>query len=202
MRIYISGKISGLPYKEVEQRFEDAEALLTELGFEVINPLKNGLAAHEEWIKHLCKDIELLHSCDAIYMMDNWVTSTGADIEHYIAVRTKKDILYESNVIVRTKDDEAILRIQNAIHEVTGLRFNQYITKSRKRDGVFARMIFVYHCRKRKMKLTQIAKYVRRDHSSMLHLLRKYDDDFKYNPQFRDMATRVNNILNKTNETA
>nr|DAW60341.1 MAG TPA: chromosomal replication initiator protein [Caudoviricetes sp.] len=52
------------------------------------------------------------------------------------------------------------------------------------------------------MKLTQIAKYVRRDHSSMLHLLRKYDDDFKYNPQFRDMATRVNNILNKTNETA
>lgn len=202
MRIYISGKISGLPYKEAEQRFEDAEALLTELGFEVINPLKNGLAAHEEWIKHLCKDIELLHSCDAIYMMDNWVTSTGADIEHYIAVRTKKDILYESNVIVRTKDDEAILRIQNAIHKVTGLRFNQYITKSRKRDGVFARMIFVYHCRKRKMKLIQIAKYVHRDHSSMLHLLKKYDDDFKYNPQFREMATRVNNILNKTNESA
>ena len=202
MRIYISGKISGLPYKEAEQRFEDAEALLTELGFEVINPLKNGLAAHEEWIKHLCKDIELLHSCDAIYMMDNWVTSTGADIEHYIAVRTKKDILYESNVIVRTKDDEAILRIQNAIHEVTGLRFNLYITKSRKRDGVFARMIFVYHCRKRKMKLIQIAKYVHRDHSSMLHLLKKYDDDFKYNPQFREMATRVNNILNKTNESA
>lgn len=202
MRIYISGKISGLPYKEAEQRFEDAEALLTELGFEVINPLKNGLAAHEEWIKHLCKDIELLHSCDAIYMMDNWVTSTGADIEHYIAVRTKKDILYESNVIVRTKDDEAILRIQNAIHEVTGLRFNQYITKSRKHDGVFARMIFVYHCRKRKMKLIQIAKYVHRDHSSMLHLLKKYDDDFKYNPQFREMATRVNNILNKTNESA
>lgn len=202
MRIYISGKISGLPYKEAEQRFEDAEALLTELGFEVINPLKNGLASNEEWIKHLCKDIELLHSCDAIYMMDNWVTSTGADIEHYIAVRTKKDILYESNVIVRTKDDEAILRIQNAIHEVTGLRFNQYITKSRKRDGVFARMIFVYHCRKRKMKLIQIAKYVHRDHSSMLHLLKKYDDDFKYNPQFREMATRVNNILNKTNESA
>lgn len=202
MRIYISGKISGLPYKEAEQRFEDAEALLTELGFEVINPLKNGLAAHEEWIKRLCKDIELLHSCDAIYMMDNWVTSTGADIEHYIAVRTKKDILYESNVIVRTKDDEAILRIQNAIHDVTGLRFNQYITKSRKRDGVFARMIFVYHCRKRKMKLIQIAKYVHRDHSSMLHLLKKYDDDFKYNPQFREMATRVNNILNKTNESA
>ena len=199
MRIYISGKISGLPYKEVEARFDDAEALLSEIGFEVVNPLKNGLATHEEWIKHLCKDIEMLHSCDAIYMMDNWTTSTGASIEYDIAIRTGKDIWFESNVV---RENKEVLRIQNAIHEVTGMRFNQYITKSRKRDGVFARMIFVYHCRKRKMKLIQIAKYVHRDHSSMLHLLKKYDDDFKYNPQFREMATRVNNILNKTNESA
>lgn len=76
------------------------------------------------------------------------------------------------------------------------------LTKSRKREGVFARMIFVYHCRKRKMKLIHIAKYVHRDHSSMLHLLKKYEDDFKYNPQFRELATRVNNILNRTNESA
>ena len=199
MRIYISGKISGLPYKEAEQKFEDAEALLSEIGFEVVNPLKNGLATHEEWIKHLCKDIEMLHSCDAIYMMDNWTTSTGASIEYDIAIRTGKDIWFESNVV---RENKEVLRIQNAIHEVTGMRFNQYITKSRKRDGVFARMIFVYHCRKCKMKLIQIAKYVHRDHSSMLHLLKKYDDDFKYNPQFREMATRVNNILNKTNESA
>lgn len=199
MRIYISGKISGLPYNEVEERFDDAEKLLSDLGFEVVNPLKNGLATHEEWIKHLCKDIELLHSCDAIYMMDNWTESRGARHEYNFALAENKDIWFESNVVRQNKE---VLRIQNAIHEVTGMRFNQYITKSRKRDGVFARMIFVYHCRKRKMKLTQIAKYVHRDHSSMLHLLRKYDDDFKYNPQFRDMATRVNNILNRTNESA
>lgn len=202
MRIYISGKISGLPYNEVEQKFEDAEALLTELGFEVVNPLKNGLSPDAPWIKHFCKDIELLDSCDAIYMMDNWNDSRGARHEFEFAKKEGKDMLFETSVIVHNKEDEAVIRIQNAIHEVTGLRFNQYITKSRKRDGVFARMIFVYHCRKRKMKLTQIARYVHRDHSSMLHLLKKYDDDFKYNPQFREMATRVNNILNKTNENA
>ncbi len=199
MRIYISGKISGLPHNEVEERFDDAEKLLSYLGFDVVNPLKNGLATHEKWIKHLCKDIELLHSCDAIYMMDNWTESRGARHEYDFALAENKNILFESNVVWQNKE---VLRIQSAIHEVTGMRFNQYITKSRKRDGVFARMIFVYHCRKQKMKLTQIAKYVHRDHSSMLHLLRKYDDDFKYNPQFRDMATRVNNILNRTNETA
>lgn len=197
MRIYISGKISGLPYKEAEQRFEDAEALLTELGFEVINPLKNGLATHDEWIKHLCKDIEMLHSCDAIYMMDNWTESKGAQIEYDIANRLGKDVWFESNV---RRENKEVMRIQNAIHEVTGMRFGEYITKSRKRDGFYSRMIFVYHCRKAKMKLTQIAKFVHRDHSSMLHLLNKYEDDFRFNPQFRELATRVNDILNKTSK--
>ena len=199
MRIYISGKISGLPLDMVQERFDDAESLLSELGFDVVNPMKNGLDPNEKWIKHLCKDIELLDSCDAIYMMDNWVESRGARHEYNFAMIENKDIWFESNVI---SQDKEVLRIQNAIYEVTGMRFNDYITKSRKRDGVFARMVFVYHCQKRKMTLTKIAKYVHRDHSSLLHLLKKYDDDFKYNPQFRDIATKVNNILNKTNESA
>lgn len=196
MKIYISGKISGLPYADVQERFNDAETMLTEIGFEVVNPLKNGLDKDKTWDEHICKDIAMLLPCDAIYMMDNWVDSTGASIEYDIAMRTGKDIWFESKIV---RDNRQVLRIQNAIHEVTGLKFNEYVTKSRKRDGVFARMIFVYHCRRQyKMKLTRIAKYVHRDHSSLLHLLKKYNDDFKYNPQFRDMATQVNNILNKT----
>lgn len=53
MRIYISGKISGLPYDEVQERFNGAEDLLTELGFEVANPLKNGLDKDNSWNEHL-----------------------------------------------------------------------------------------------------------------------------------------------------
>lgn len=197
MKIYVSGKISGLDFTDVQDKFDRAEALLTELGFEVVNPLKNGIDKDRSWNEHLCKDIEMLLPCDAIYMMDNWVDSLGSSIEYDISFRMGKDIWFESKVM--TKDKE-VLRIQNAIHEVTGLKFNEYVTKSRKRDGFFARMIFVYHCRQNKMKLTEIAKHVHRDHSSMLHLLRKYQDDFKYNPQFREIATKINNILNKTIE--
>lgn len=197
MKIYISGKITGLNLDEVRQRFDDAEALLLELGFDVVNPLKNGIADDAPWEKHLCKDIELLLPCDAIYMMDNWTDSTGASIEYDIALRMGKDIWFESNVL---REDIVVMKIQNAIHEVTGLKFDEYITKSRKRDGFFARMIFVYHCRRHKMKLTKIAKYVRRDHSSMLHLLRKYDDDFKYSPKFREIAMRVDYILNNSSQ--
>lgn len=197
MKIYISGKITGLPFNEVQDRFEGAESLLTELDFEVVNPLKNGLSFNDTWERHISRDIALLLPCDAIYMMDNWVDSLGASIEYDIALRMRKDIWFESNVI---RDNIQVLRIQNAIHEVTGMKFNEYITKSRKRDGFYSRMIFVYHCRQLKMRLTKIAKFVHRAHSSILHLLKKYEDDFKFNPAFREMAQRVNNILNKTNK--
>lgn len=182
---------------EARQKFEDAQALLDDIGFEAINPMKHGLPDESTWEKHMVKDIELLLSCDAIYMMDNWIDSKGASIEYDIANRLGKDIWFESNV---QKDNKQVMRIQNAIHEVTGMRFNEYITKSRKRDGCFARMLFVYHCRQMRMKLTRIAQYVHRDHSSMLHLLNKYDDDFKYNSHFRDLAVRVNELLKGTSK--
>ena len=133
--------------------------------------------------------------CDAIYLMDNWADSRGAQIEYDIANRMKLEFIFESDYIYRNRE---VFKIQSAIHEVMGIRLCEYNTKSRNRDFVFARMIFVYQCRRKKMKLTQIAKYVHRDHSSMLHLLNKYNDEVRYNPQFRDMATRVDNILNKT----
>lgn len=195
MRIYISGKITGLPKQEAREKFANAQALLEEIGLEAVNPMEKGVFNELSWEQHMVKDIELLFSCDAIFMMGNWIDSKGAQIEYDIANRLEMEIYFESKIRHENKE---VLRIQNAIHEVTGMKFTEYITKSRERNGFYARMIFVHHCRRNKMKLTQIAQYVHRDHSSMLHLLKKYEDDFKYNPQFRDMAARVDNILNKT----
>lgn len=197
MRIYISGKITGLNYADVLKKFNDAQDLLESLGFEVINPLNNGLSQSHSWRQHIVRDIEMLLPCEAIYMLDNWIDSIGAGIEYDIALRTGKDVWFETNVVRNQKN---VLKIQNAIHEVTGMKFNEYTTKSRKRDEFFARMLFVYHCRQHKMKLTSIAKYVHRDHTSMLHLLKKYDDETRYNPNFRVLAQRVDSILNKTAE--
>ena len=197
MKVYISGKISGLDFKEVKKRFLEAEGFLESLGIEAVNPLKNGLSVDDAWIKHLCRDIELLHECSHIYMMDGWQEGTGSCVEYDFAIRTGKTVLFASNII---RNQGIVLKIENAIHEVTGLRLNQYSTKSRKRDGFFARMLFVHHCRREKMKLVDIAKYIHRDHSSMLHFLNKYNDEVRYNEFFRLMAERVNNILNITSK--
>lgn len=193
MKVYISGKITGLDIGNVKVKFKDAEEFLKDLGIQAVNPLKNGLPDDADWITHLCKDLEMLHSCDAIYMMDCWRDSVGACIEYDFAIRTKKLVLFESNIV---RNQGVVLRIENAIHEVTGLRLNQYNTKSRKRDGFYARMLFVHHCSREKMKLEDIAGHIHRDCSSMLYFLNKYNDEVKYNRFFREMAERVDDILN------
>ena len=193
MKIYISGKITGLPFPEVVAKFQSAEELLDELDLVPVNPLKNGLTKNHAWVEHMVRDIEMLLACDAIYMLDNWVDSKGARIEKNIADEVGMDIWFESNII---HVQDIVKRVQDAIHEVTGLKFKEYTTKSRHRDAFFARMIFVYHCRRHKMKLTDIAQYVHRDHTAMLHYLKKYNDEVKYNPHFRNLATNVDDRLN------
>lgn len=192
MKVYISGQISGLDPFEAESRFDKAEEFLQGIGIDVVNPWDNGLPEESTWIQHLCKDLELLNECSHIYMLDGWQLSRGACIEYDFAIRTGKTVLFESGII---RNHGIILRIENAIHEVTGLTLREYSERSRKRDEFFARMLFVYHCRREKMKLVDIARYVNRDQSSMLHVLNKYNDEVKYNPFFRDIAERVNNIL-------
>lgn len=192
MRIYISGKISGLDPEEVRRTFTEAEEFLRSLGLEVVSPLDNGLAADAPWISHMCRDIEMLHGCDAIYMTEGWHGSTGACLEYDFAVRTGKTVVFASEIL---RHRRIALTVESAIGEVTGLHLNEYNTKSRKRDRFFARMLFVYYCRRKRMSLTDIATYIRRDRSSMLYLLKKYCDEVRYNPSFRTISEHVDALL-------
>lgn len=192
MKVYISGQISGLEYDVARARFCKAEDFLKSIGVDAVNPMDNGLPEESTWIQHMCKDLEMLHECSHIYMLDGWQLSRGACIEYDFAVRTGKAIMFESSMV---RNRGIVLRVEGAIHEVTGLVLSQYSERGRKRDGFFARMLFVHHCRQYKMKLSDIARLVNRDRSSMLHLLNKYNDEVKYNAFFSDMAERVDNIL-------
>jgi len=194
MKIYISGKISGIPLSEVKAKFQEAQSFLENLGFDVVNPVKNGLTEFNTWEQHIVRDVELLLPCDAIYMFDGWMCSVGACIEYDISVRTGKRIFFESYLL---KNKIVVRKIQNAIYEVMGLDFKEYIMKSRKRDYFFARMLFVYHSRKNGMTPKDISRYVKRDHTSIVYYSKKYNDEVKYNSNFRSLAQKVDEILKK-----
>jgi len=93
MKVYISGKISGLPYDEVERNFKEAEIRLQEEGYETVNPLDSGLPVESTWKEHMKADIKMLMDCDTIYLLKNWKDSVGATIEQKIAVMLNYDII-------------------------------------------------------------------------------------------------------------
>lgn len=92
-KIYISGPISGLPFDQVEQAFNDAQIYLQEQGYEIINPLDNGLTKNHTWDEHMKADIKLLMDCNIIYLLKGWHNSRGAKIEHNLAVLLKYEVI-------------------------------------------------------------------------------------------------------------
>lgn len=100
MKIYISGKISGLSHNEYTDLFGRAEAHLLDLGHQPVNPLKltacddencngderkpDGAYLHS-WPCYLKFDIAAMLECDAIAMLPNWHESKGAKFERFVA---------------------------------------------------------------------------------------------------------------------
>ena len=92
MKIYISGKITGLPLEEAQALFQAAEdAIISSEMFNLtskaipINPMKIEHNHGQSWEEYMREDIYALLGCDAIYMLNNWGESRGARLEYAIA---------------------------------------------------------------------------------------------------------------------
>lgn len=101
MKVYISGQISGLPKFWYESKFLEAELYNIDLGRNPINPLylKPFLGIKKYWF-YMISDLWALIFCDGIYMLNNWENSRGAKIEHFIAKKLKKTIIYEQTQLL------------------------------------------------------------------------------------------------------
>ena len=196
-KAYISGPITGV--KNAKERFKVAVDELIDMGFEPINPFDNGLADDAGWKNHMAADLRMLMDCDMIYMMEGWNASTGARIEFDMAVEMGFEVLFQSyienNRFVGGKNDRFAKAVKGAIREVMGTDFDQSRTECKSRDVFFMRMIFTFHCRRAGMTLKQIKTYIRRDHTTMLHYLKRYADECRYNNDFRTIAAKVEKIL-------
>lgn len=95
MKVYISGAITGVPAAEADARFRRAERYLRRRGMRPVCPLDNGLDPSAAWECHMRRDLEMLDGCDAIYMLDGWRSSRGAQIELRTAMAGRKTIMFE-----------------------------------------------------------------------------------------------------------
>ena len=99
MRIYISGQISNLEKSYYMERFECAELRLTVVdGYSVVNPTKVNaqLPADTSYEDYMKMSFCMLDMCDAIYMLDGWEESRGANREYGYAIAKGKKVIFES----------------------------------------------------------------------------------------------------------
>lgn len=90
MKIYIAGSIDKNP--NYKNQFSDAEQRLMKYGHTVINPVKNPGFSYKEYIDMgLCE----LMRCDAIFLLNGWEKSNGANLEYVYALTTGMTIFRE-----------------------------------------------------------------------------------------------------------
>lgn len=87
MKIYISGKITGLPENEVSEKFKKAADAIRAKGHEPVSPPE--FVTHYEgkkWEDYMLNEClpELL-KCDAILSLDDTNESNGAICEYWFA---------------------------------------------------------------------------------------------------------------------
>lgn len=92
MKVYISGKISGMPLDEAKKKFQESSYALLLEGHDPVNPIGTG---EKTWKEYLLEDIAILFDCDAIYMQKDWGQSKGARIEYAVAKELGLLIMHE-----------------------------------------------------------------------------------------------------------
>lgn len=98
-KIYISGKIAGLPVHEARKNFADAATSLAVVDYTPVNPFdvmpKCGNTCNRNnddpsddphaWECYLKYDIIAMLQCRGVALLPNWTTSKGALLELYVA---------------------------------------------------------------------------------------------------------------------
>ncbi len=93
-RVYISGAITGV--KDYSIRFCEAENYLKEKGYGVVNPIyMDSVMSSADYEDYMRVDLFLLGMCDAIYMLEGWENSRGANREYGYALAKGMDIMFE-----------------------------------------------------------------------------------------------------------
>jgi len=98
MRVYIAGRVTGLPHEEVKKKFEKAEDLVRLNNWTPVNPTKHvTYKSSPEDAMRVC--IPLLMDCQAILLLSDFMYSEGAQIEAQLARYVGKSIIYEDDLM-------------------------------------------------------------------------------------------------------
>ena len=106
MKIYISGKITGLEYDEAFAAFTEAADWIRCNGHQAVNPMD--IVKEQEgksWIEYICEDLAILNDCEAIFLLHNWQDSKGARLEKAFMEILGRPVLYQETPLPMIVDE-------------------------------------------------------------------------------------------------
>lgn len=103
--VYISGPMTGLPDLNAYE-FSFAEARIKSAGMKPVNP-HTLCDPSWDWQKCMRADVKALCDCDAIFLLQGWEKSNGAQLELHIAHRLGLIVLTDADALGRYARGEA-----------------------------------------------------------------------------------------------
>lgn len=86
------------------------------------------------------------------------------------------------------KFEELLERVTDVCGAIVG---NNFRNKSNQRIYLFPRMIVAYHLRTQGRTVSDIGFMLNRNHSTISYYLKKYDDEYRFNEDFRNLADEI-----------
>ena len=102
---YISGAISSDP--NYRGKFADAETVLMNCGFDVLNP--TCVPALLRYEQHMQIDMIFVEACDVIVLLPDWRYSDGSQLELDHARALEKQIIFYENILTYAHERGMIL---------------------------------------------------------------------------------------------
>jgi hypothetical protein len=188
MRVYISGERTGSPSSETEEKFAAAERELAAQGYETVNPLRCSIpvgSLHETLSSAV--NILALIGCEVVCLLPDWECCELATLEKEIAEATGKRVIYQKKREFGT--------LKDTIWRVTGVPFCLVAGSSRRREYVYARMLFAHYAGQSSATVEKIACELNRNHSTVTYYLQNFDGEVKFNQAFSRMVVKMDEEL-------
>lgn len=90
------------------------------------------------------------------------------------------------------KSNDELHKVLENIKEVFGQEvFNSIYLSSRRRNVVYARMLVAKSLRMYDWTIENIASYLNKDHSTISYYLKKFEEEYSFNTEIRELANKI-----------
>lgn len=183
-KVYIAGSFQE-NIDDVVGKFQNTKRKIEERGHQAFIPdVWSYFYSPDTKSDYLTRVVKDISACDTLFLLSDWY-------ECPVAV-FKKNCAELLGIDVECEVSALLANIFSSIHNVLGISAKDMKSKSRKRDYVFARLIFTEIAMNNGAKNREVATALEKDYSSVCYYQKTCRNEAETNMKFFNKLQRVN----------